>query len=749
MPLEDQQEQKLDTSSENTAKAGDNAVKEANAGKAELSNSQKMRTDYLKAGGTSGITEDFGKPMILESENPEAYRQVSGDSLQKVASEDPESYKQVTPDTAEDGTMGKVGDRSKDSGVGKPDKPEVTLDDQGRMTEYKRPDGQRYEIHYGDDGKPDQVTVHFEGSQSSSFKKNAKGEFVNTEDSSKKLNECSVDDKGNVTLKTPQGIEVIGKDGSYQQKDFYGQQAVREQIDADGTTHVYTDRTETVTKPGSHISEIKSKGDGTTVGYEMKDDQGHVKKIDKNEDGTVLVTEGDKSKVYTGVTDDNGNLVLTDKDKNTVEMKTDGTEIHRDKGGHVTEITNSDGETTKFKRVGDKATEVTVTDGQGHVVEKRNKGIEVNDKDGSYKVEVDKDHKIERAADGTEKHVDKDGNKIETDQDKLMDKFKNYTPEQQRQLRQDLADIDKLPEEQRKKVYESLERIARNDEHPDQPVRLTGQQARELVASTAHNIAHPESIQQGDKMSCVAANTEATMARNHPEVYADMVSRLATEGKYTTKDGTTIEAQRSPDGSLAPKSDAYGQRSYASELFQNGVNQMGMKDGDTYKSYPPGSPELEPRPAGVTPSRDIGERVVHKDGSVDKFTGLTAEKQAEVMNKLVPEDKYKATNPIETPADLEKAVKDNGGTPLNVGIHLGPESGFSGVSGESGAASGGDHAVNITKIETGPDGKKYVYYENPAGGSDHSYPHGTGVPIDDFVKGMKASKMKAVVKEKH
>lgn len=736
MPLEDQ-EQSIDKSTENTAKAGDSAVKEANAGKGDLVDSQKAHTDYLKAGGTSGITNEFGKPLMFEQTS--------------------DTSSDASPDSS--GEMGRVGDRSKDSGLGKPGKPEVTLDDQGRVTGYSRPDGQRYEVTYGPDGKPDSVKIHFENSNSATFKKNAKGEFVNPDNPKAKLNDLDVDEKGNVVIKTEQGIDILGKDGSYEQKEFFGQQKTLSKIDADGTAHNFTDTTETITKPGSHISEVKSRNNGETIGYEMRDDQGHVKKIDKNEDGSVTVTDGDKVKTYAGMKDDNGTLTFTDKDKSTVEMKPDGTEIQRNSGGHVTEITNSDGETTKFKRAGNAVTEVTVTDGQGRVVEKRTSGIEINDKDGSYKVAIDKDHKVERAADGTERHVDKDGNKIESDQDKLMEKFKNFTPEQQQQLRQDLADIDKLPPEQRKKIYESLNRIARNDEHPEQPVRLTGQQARELVASTAHNIAHPESIQQGNKMACVAANTEATMARNHPEVYADMVSKLATEGKYTTPDttgpdgktipGKTIEAQRNSDGTLAPKSDSYGQRSYASELFQNGVNQLAMKEGDTYKSYPPGSPELEPRPKDVSPSRDNGERVVHKDGSTEKFTGLKAEEQADVLNKLVPGDKYKATNPIETPADLEKAVKDNGGTPLNVGIHLGPESSFSGMSSESGAAGGADHAVNITRIETGPDGKKYVYYENPAGGADHSYPHGTGVPIDDFVKAMKASKMKAVVKEKH
>ncbi|HEY9870160.1 MAG TPA: hypothetical protein V6D08_13420, partial [Candidatus Obscuribacterales bacterium] len=404
---------------------------------------------------------------------------------------------------------------------------------------------------------------------------------------------------------------------------------------------------------------------------------------------------------------------------------------------------------------------LTVTDAQGRVVETRNKGIEVDDKTGNYTIKLDKAEaearkadgaegtadRLERKADGTERLLAKDGSEMKSDADKLLEKFKNYTPEQQRQLRQDLADIDKLPPEQRKKVYEALDKIARNDEHPGDKIRLTGQQARELVASLAHQIAHPESIQQGDKMTCVLANAEQTLARNNPDVYADMVAKLATEGKYTTHDGKTIEVQTDPDGtSLAAKSDWYGQRSYASELFQNGVANLGLPPGARYESYPPGDPHLVPRPDGVAPSSDTGERVRYPDGKVTAFEGLGSQQQAEVLNHLVKDGRYGAVS-INTPQDLEGALKKNGGPPLNVGISLGGgDLAKTGMGSGEGAALSGYHAVNITHFDKGPPAM--VYYENPAGGTDHSYPHGQGVPAEEFIKAMHAGKteMKAVVK---
>ncbi len=48
------------------AKSHDSVLNEANSGKAALVDEQKEYSDYLKAGGKSGITEEFGKPVLLD-----------------------------------------------------------------------------------------------------------------------------------------------------------------------------------------------------------------------------------------------------------------------------------------------------------------------------------------------------------------------------------------------------------------------------------------------------------------------------------------------------------------------------------------------------------------------------------------------------------------------------------------------------------------------------------------------------------
>jgi len=676
----------------------------------------------------------------------------------------------------ESGAMGRAGDRSQDSGLGKPTNREVTTDDQGRVTAYSLPDGTKYEFKYGEDGQADEptsVTITPEKSSPMTFEHTKNG--WHTADNQAELNFVSFDkDTKEITILGGGTRTKIRPDGSFEEKDESKNQ-ITQKIDADGTAHAYeANGDERVAQPDSSISEIKS-GD-SVKGYEVRDDQGHLTKVELNDDGSATVTKGDLVISYDLVErTDNGDLKFTNDNKTSVEIRKDGTEIDRDKRGQITKITNSDGEVTEFKRSGGKVTGLTVTDGQGHVVERRNKGIEIDDTTGNYTIKLDKAEaetrkseskaevinedgrkvdggaetgtaeRVERKADGTERLLDKDGKEVTSGADKLISHFRNYTPEQQRQLRQDLADIDKLPPEQRKEIYDSLEKIAHNDDHPGDKIRLNGQQARELVQSLAHQVAHPESIQQGDKMTCVLANAEQTMARQHPEVYADMISKLATEGKYTTQDGKTTEAQTGSDETtLAGKSDWYGQRSYSSELFQNAVANLGLPEGAKYESYPPGDPHLNPRPDDVDASSDTGERVTYPDGHVTRFEGLMADKQAEVLNHLIKDGNYTPQS-MNTPAELEAACKD---PPVNVGIALKGDRAQTGMGAGEGAALSGYHAVNITHYDKGPPAM--VYYENPADGDDHSYPNGKGVPADEFIQAMHAGKteMKAVVRKK-
>jgi hypothetical protein len=241
-----------------------------------------------------------------------------------------------------------------------------------------------------------------------------------------------------------------------------------------------------------------------------------------------------------------------------------------------------------------------------------------------------------------------------------------------------------------------------------------------------------------------------------------MVSRLATDGEYKAADGTVVRVQGYDKKALEDKSDAYGQRSYASELFQNAGAQLALDKNKEYVSYGPFDyGRIDQRPQGVKPSSDTGERVIDKNfdpPKVTAFDGLVPEEEQRLLNRIVPGGGYKPTNPVSTVEDLGAAARQNG-VPLMASIHLGKER-FTGMSGSEGASLSGYHAVTITHIDYdkyNPDGTPAkdakpvkVYFENTAGGTDHSYPHGKGVDAQEFVDAMQSGKfkMRAMVKDK-
>ena len=331
---------------------------------------------------------------------------------------------------------------------------------------------------------------------------------------------------------------------------------------------------------------------------------------------------------------------------------------------------------------------------------------------------------------GDQKAVDAQKTPESPEFQQIKDAKLPMTPEQEVQLRSDMAEINKLPEDQKKKVLESLDKIAKAD--TNDTTKLDPKQRAELVSSLAHQVAHPESIKQGAKDTCVSANVEKTLAMTHPDQYADMAAQLATKGEYTTPDGkTTVKAQRDENGKLADLSDPSKQRSATSEVMQTAITNIAMPPGETYKSYQPGK---EPIPDGVIKVEDSGERVQTADGKEKRFEGLPRDAKEDILGKLAPGDGYQSRK-VQTAEDLGQAWKDNGGkAPLNVTVRINAE--HTGM-GQAKDGNAGTHAVTITHMEFGPDGKPtQIYYENTADSTDHSHPNGKPVPADEFVKSM-------------
>src|SRR5262245_3227924 len=64
--MADDPQERIEKISEGTGTAPDNMITEASAGKVELVEEQKRFDGYLKSGGRSGISDDFGKPLLVD-----------------------------------------------------------------------------------------------------------------------------------------------------------------------------------------------------------------------------------------------------------------------------------------------------------------------------------------------------------------------------------------------------------------------------------------------------------------------------------------------------------------------------------------------------------------------------------------------------------------------------------------------------------------------------------------------------------
>jgi YD repeat-containing protein len=702
-------------------------------------------------------------------------------------------------------------------------------DDGNGNVEIRTPTGQDYKIKYDDSGKVTEITVPGSeplkpsvGSDGKTWYGNDKGETYIT-----KVTYDQESGALTITEDHPAGKEshTINKDGSEEWTDSKGR--TTESVAADGKRVKYSDfpaddgdsREMRITAAHSSLEQVYKWDDAKATlvdtGYDFKNKDGNVETLTKQPDGSAVLKVGDRVEFFpTGSKIDvsaDGNRKITRPDGSSYEGKPDGTTVTRDKAGHITEITSAEGNTTSFTHDAKGGlTGIEVRDGTGRTVEKSTKGdtgwtttrrddsneplqvkdIKVNEKDGSFSVALKDGSKIEHKIDDTERHFDKAGKPIESKADQLVDKMRDadipLSKAEEVKLRADLAAIDRLPPSQQEKIYQSMDDML--TKNTDSTTKLTPEKRADLVTSVAHNIAHPEDIQQGGKNSCTMANAEMLYAVNHPGKYAEMVSALATEGKFTTKKGETVEAAKASDGSLQPNSDSYGKRSLSSELFQSAAMDLALPKGQDYRSYPPDHPDLKPYPPDVNPSNDSGERVVAKpppegkwevkpDGTtviheqvdtyIDKkgreqpvyrdwlvksdgsavrgFVGAGMDMKEKMLDALAPGDSYMRKE-IKSNEDLLQAFDMNGGPPLNVGVSLDGGVDVTGMTEGAAGTDAGNHAVTITHIDRSSDPPK-VYFENSAtSGKDHSYPRGEGIPLDKFVAAMKNTKRQALIK---
>jgi|GEM_PF-4385501 len=380
------------------------------------------------------------------------------------------------------------------------------------------------------------------------------------------------------------------------------------------------------------------------------------------------------------------------------------------------------------------------------------------------------DAAAEHNAQAIEKVYDKiaDNQKpLDAEQKKLGDAHKALRENEHKlaesRFSEDLKEIDKLPQAKREAITNALTQIA--NDSGGAPNHLTADQRKLLIEETVHQLAHPEAIKQGNKGTCGLASTEAELAKNHPEQYAKYVSDLATRGVTKTADGRELRIQ----SDLINTTDKHGQpvqhddgnpkRSFISKIFQSAAANRVLEDRAlaaspaeapaTYDTQRPASKyPLELSAANVsgkgdiTTTEDTGERIVHKDGKVEHWNGVDADEISKLTSELTGQ-RYEA-KPIVNGRDLSKpdqeaaverdflAAAEHNGLPMKVNITLN-KGDFTGMNNEGG------HELIVTRIEKGTPAM--LYYDNTAGGTDHSYPTGRPVPLKEFLSAMQKTRM--------
>lgn len=444
-------ENRLDERSDTAKTAPETAIKEADEGRPGLAKAQKDLSDYLKSGGTSGITNEFGKPAFYDSVNgagkadkiaaavtdagkgmessPElidkmkaavsglasdASKAVSSavESAEKVkdavvaaGSEAVDRVKAAAADLSKslppDALTDNIGAKTKDL--------QTTTDASGKkQADFTTPQGEHYHVGYGQEGNPNKITMPDANGKPVTYElRDSDGKWVNN--ATKPPTESDISgvsvtngglhiDRNNGTI--PTGNETIYPDGRRETVQYDKNGAATEKHVRDADSHV-----EKVYKP---VSEKEPSG------YDVNDGSGHTRHVEKDGNGWKVST-GDQSQHFDKVeVGRNGDLKLSGgTDGATMEMRKDGS----------------------------------------------SNDIAVNDKDSSYTIGLENGGKATRKLDGTEEIKDKSGRHVDNEADKLIKDMKPpLNPEEARQFRADMAEVDKLPEAERKKVYDSLEK---------------------------------------------------------------------------------------------------------------------------------------------------------------------------------------------------------------------------------------------------------------------------------------------------
>jgi len=306
---------------------------------------------------------------------------------------------------------------------------------------------------------------------------------------------------------------------------------------------------------------------------------------------------------------------------------------------------------------------------------------------------------------------------------------------QEAKFAHDLAEIDRLPEEQRKPIYEAFERIAANN--GDGPNHLTPVLRRELIEHLAHQIADPVAIRQGNKSTSAFAAAEDFLARTAPDTYAKYATDLALTGETTLADGSKMFIDSK---SFTSGPDGNAERSVVSKVFQiASLNSLlayyAQQQGRVEGKYEDSRPQITVDPVTGRTLYDRGEWVVYPDGSRAPFGSTSDEGLAKLISaqtgrKFAARDlTFAAGAEDEGEANFLNAMKENG-LPMAVNLLLRPGDSTGELPESERPAR---EAITVTHVDT-TGREPMVYFDISDSEVDHSYPFGKPVRLRQFIR---------------
>lgn len=431
-PAEQTIEKSTETSS--SERTSEKTANEANAGKEDLVQKQKDYLDYLKGGGTSGITDEFGKPQFKYSAE-----HVRAAMDHNVAPDSVVAQRRADLSKPQESTAASPEGQSSDGSTTyqNADNSKMTIDKNGRVTELRQADGKSGKFEYNPNGDLEKITLPDGTTQT----KKSDGTWSVADKNGKETGRIN----GDIQVTKEGDVVFVGKDGNSQISHLDGSKTV---INADQSQM-------TKDKSGKVTSITQADGDTTKFEYDQSGSLNKVKLPDggsqtKQSDGSWIHNDKDGKEVgklngdvfvtQSGDVvhaDKNGEVQVDHLDASKTFINKDQSQITYDKDGKVTSLTQADGDTAKFEydrsgklrrfslpdggaqtrnddgtwtRTDKNGKDVSTIDGDIKV--EKNGDIVLQAKDGSGQVSHLDGSRTTINADKSEKTVDKDGKVI-------------------------------------------------------------------------------------------------------------------------------------------------------------------------------------------------------------------------------------------------------------------------------------------------------------------------------------------------